>query len=398
MVSLWLNAQSWSNLGVSLTGSGYNLLNSLNAIAIDGSGNLYAAGGNGYFYVAKWDGTKWFNLGGTVSGIGLNANNWIYCIATDGSGNVYAGGGFTDANGNQYVAKWDGTKWSKLGGTVTGTTLNANNYIMSIAIDAIGNLYAAGFFTDANGNKYVAKWDGTYWSELGGTGQGIGLNANGSITSLATDAKGNLYASGGFTDGNGKNYIAMWNGTTWSKLGGTVTGIGSSFRRIATDVSGNVYAAVDTTDANGKYYVAKWDGTKWSELGGTVTGTALNANNSILSIATDISGNVYAGGWFDGAVAKFGSHTTGLEALGAGLEPNYISAYPNPTTGSIYVKASEEGGVIDIYSPLGNLMVSKAIGNGVAEFPLGNLAPGVYTLIFHAKDGESYKPLKIVKE
>ena len=40
---------------------------------------------------------------------------------------------------------------------------------MALALDGSGNLYAAGYFTEAGGVSvnYVAKWDGQNWSPLG---------------------------------------------------------------------------------------------------------------------------------------------------------------------------------------------------------------------------------------
>ncbi len=64
--------------------------------------------------------------------------------------------------------------WSELGTGVNA--LNANGPFLSIVTDGSNNIYAAGYFTDNNGKQYVAKWNGTMWSELG-TGSNA-LNAN----------------------------------------------------------------------------------------------------------------------------------------------------------------------------------------------------------------------------
>ncbi len=62
-------AQSWSELG---TGSNALKANApISAIAGDNAGNIYACGAftngttfpNGYWYVAKWNGTSWNELG-----------------------------------------------------------------------------------------------------------------------------------------------------------------------------------------------------------------------------------------------------------------------------------------------------------------------------------------------
>src|SRR5690349_7846424 len=96
-----------------------------------------------------------------------------------------------------------------------------NRAIRSMVADAYGNVYAAGEFQNANNENFVAKWNGTAWSELG-TGSN-GLHANNTILSLALDQSGNVYAAGGFTNSSGKYYVAKWNGNTWSEVG---TGFG----------------------------------------------------------------------------------------------------------------------------------------------------------------------------
>jgi hypothetical protein len=131
-------------------------------------------------------------------------NFTIKSIATDAGGNVYAGGFFTDANGNYFVAKWNGTAWSELGGTNSSTF---NSDIESIATDASGSVYAGGYFTNANGKYYVAKWNGAAWSQLGGTNGTF----NSEIFSISTNVGGNVFAGGAFYNGNGYIYLAEYN-------------------------------------------------------------------------------------------------------------------------------------------------------------------------------------------
>ena len=67
--------------------------------------------------------------------------------------------------------------------------MSANARIRSVCSDAAGNIYTAGDFTNASGNCYIAKYDGTSWSELGGLN---GLSANFPIHSVTVDAAGNV--------------------------------------------------------------------------------------------------------------------------------------------------------------------------------------------------------------
>ena len=197
-----------------------------------------------------------------------------------------------NGNSKNYVSKWNGTTWSELGGTNNSTF---NNTIYSIITDANGNVYAAGDFTNNNGKRYIAKWDGSTWSELGGINTST---LNNTIFTIASDLNGYIYSAGFFTDANGNPYVAEWNGTTWNKLGGSTNSIFNSvITSITTDAKGNIYAQCGEPVYNSsiKYYVAKWDGTEWNQLGGNGDSTF---NNNIQSIVIDANNNIYAAGYF----------------------------------------------------------------------------------------------------
>ena len=268
----------------------------INTVATDPSHNVYAAGwftnANGRCYVAKWDGTfpinnKWSELGGPN---GLDASGPIYSVISDSSGNIYAAGSFISGNGSRYVAKWNGTAWSELGSGSNG--LNANSTIRSLCADLAGNIYAAGDFTNSAGKYYVAKWDGTKWSEMG-SGSGA-LNANADIKSISTDKQGNVAAVGQFTNSSNEYYVAKWNGSSWSKLPSPPTRINGIIYSGVTDPYGQIYIAGDFTDSAGDRYVAFWNGASWSAIGAN----KLAANNTIYSITVDDRSRVFAAGEF----------------------------------------------------------------------------------------------------
>ena len=180
-------------------------------------------------------------------------------IEMDAAGNVYVAGNFTDTSGKYYVAKWNGTEWSQLG---TGTNaLNANSAINNITTDANGNVYASGNFTNSSGKQYLAQWNGTTWSELG-----IGakaLNANGNINSVTMEAaNNNIYATGNFINSAGRQYVAKWNGTMWYELGMGTNEINNAVNSIAVDQAGNLYAGGAFKNSGGKNYVARYGITK----------------------------------------------------------------------------------------------------------------------------------------
>src|ERR1035438_8841136 len=112
--------------------------------------------------------------------------------------------------------------WVSLNPGISG----ANYIVHAIEVDGSGNLYVGGEFTwigtvPAN---YIAKWDGTTWSALG-SGMG-GLGGSTVVQALAVSGT-NLYVGGWFTTAGGVtvNGIAKWDGNAWSALGSGMDGV-----------------------------------------------------------------------------------------------------------------------------------------------------------------------------
>ncbi len=105
------------------------------------------------------------------------------------------------------AAKWDGARWSQLGGGM-------DYVVRALAVfdDGSGaSLYAAGGFSNAGGVEAdrIAKWDEGRWSALG-SGMNAGLLGLGAFDDGTGPA---LYAGGGFTSTGGglaANRIARW--------------------------------------------------------------------------------------------------------------------------------------------------------------------------------------------
>ena len=334
-IAKW-NGTTWSSLGTG-AGNGVNCSDVVLAVSSNGDvyvgGNFTQAGGVAANGVAKWNGTAWSSLG---TGVGNGLNGIVYALAVSGNGEVYAAGAFTQAGGlaANRIAKWNGTAWSSLG---TGAGNGVNSNVSALAVSGSGEVYAAGIFTQAGGAaaKYIAKWNGTAWSSLG-----AGVNSY--VNALAVSGSGELYAGGGFTQigGVAANGVAKWNGTTWSSLGiGAGNGINGFVNELAVSGSGEVYAGGNLTQAGGvaANYIAKWNGTTWSSLG---TGASNGVNGGVYALAVSGSGEVYVGGSFTQAggvgttnIAKWNG--TAWSSLGTGLN-NVTGALALGTANQVY--------------------------------------------------------------
>jgi hypothetical protein len=287
-VARW-NGVTWNPLG-----DGMDAV--VHALALGSGGLLYAggeftiAGDVDANHIAKWDGTSWSALGDGVDG------SIVRTLVVDRLGNLYAGGDFTMASGvdARYITMWDGSSWNALGEGV-------NDQVNALVVDATGNVYAGGWFSTAGGvdARGIAMWDGSTWSALG---DGLGI-----VWALAIDSQGKLYAGGDFSlEGEmGGNGVAVWDGTSWSSVGG---GVGADLSIsnptvtvLALDEKGHLFAGGGFTMAGDTPadHIAVWDGVSWRALGSGLHGRNDSRDFTMVNaLALDGEGGLYAGGDF----------------------------------------------------------------------------------------------------
>jgi hypothetical protein len=233
---------------------------------------------------------------------GINQSLYTKIIKTYYTmGELYAGGFFTNADGKtaNYIAKGNGSSWSAVGSGMDGNIRALTMYN--------SELYAGGYFTNAGGKtaNCIAKWNGSTWSAVGS-----GMN-NGVYVLYVYNSE--LYAGGAFTMADGKttNYVAKWNGSTWSAIG---SGMNDVVYALAV-YNGELYAGGQFTTADGKTanYIAKWNGSTWSAVGNDV-------NENVQALAV-YNGELYAGGYFTGKTANYIAKWNGSawSAVGSGV-------------------------------------------------------------------------------
>ncbi|MBJ6107847.1 VCBS repeat-containing protein [Hymenobacter sp. BT523] len=341
------------------------------ALAADGSGNLYVGGNfrgagnvvaNG---IAKWNGTAWSAVGGSLAG----TSGQVSALAFDGSGNLYAGGTFTSIGGVSVhgIAYWNGSNWADVGGGMRFNT--GEGSVAALAFDTNGNLYAGGRFTSAGGvttNGGIARWDGSAWTALG---TGIG---GGTVSALAAGSAGTLYVGGSFTTAGGVavQNVARWSGTAWSALViSTIRGVGGTVRAIAV-LGSNVIVGGSLLDSSGSFCtLIRWTGTTWSTMQSTTS-----TSEGVYSLRNDGSGNLYVGGDY---AAYGGTSGSTVAKLNSSLAWSSITTGSKGTVSALAVNSSVlyAGGQLQVIGNAAVSNVAKYTFSLSSWAQLGTLAP-----------------------
>jgi len=373
--NLYKEGESFNVFGNSgsLTKTGYSF-NGWN-LQSNGNGDFYdenysfTVGTSNLTFFAQWLGAKW---GRTVSS--TFANSQIASVAVDSSGNVYAAGSidgtemfeFNEAtislnltrssSNNILLIKYNSSgvaQWAK--SLVSGTNPSLFN---SVAVDSSGNVYCAGtvnnntvtfdfgdyssvFNPPYNGANFVlAKYDSngiTQWVKVSDAAPD-----QSTFESVAVAPDGSIYAAGYLNSNtlfmikstlpqvmvqgnfNGNNALLVKYDPSgvvqWAKSVPVATGI-SMFNSVAVDKSGNVYAAGSImgtgsysfdgiTNINGfsitdNVVLVKYDpegNVLWTR---TVQPGSSSAPTHFKGVSTDSAGNVYVAGGILGTATMF---------------------------------------------------------------------------------------------
>jgi len=160
------------------------------------NGGAVATGG-----LARWDGSRWSSLECTMSGS-------YFAAAVNGS-LLYVGGRLKDTCGipTRGIAFWDSYRWRALGSGLAGGAVHA----IALHHDFV---YAGGSFVEAGGHAVsrVARWDGADWHALG--------FLNGDVHSLAVFGE-YVFAGGDFTMAGSRqcNHLARFYAGEWVEVG-----------------------------------------------------------------------------------------------------------------------------------------------------------------------------------
>ena len=288
------------------------------AVAVDGTGNVYIADYNNNA-IRKWSAATQSVTTLVESGLSKPTG-----VGVDGAGNIY----IADFNNNAIK------KWSAATQLVTTLVSAGLNYPAGVAVDGSGNVYIAD-----SGNSAIKKWSAA-------TQQVTTLVSSGlfSPDAVAVDGTGNIYIA----DTN-NNAIKKWNSATQLVTTLVATGLASPIG-VAVDGSGNVYIADAFNHAI----------KKWSAATQQVT-TQGTGPITPYGVAVDGLGNVYIADTNTNSIMK----TTYAFVVPAGL--NEPASAGSDALLPVLPATTPLSGVFAPASDQPWLMIG-AVANGVVNF------------------------------
>ncbi len=259
---------------------------------------------------------NWISMGGIPG-----ANGDVYAAVVDGAGNLYIGGelyyrgrchgqqhcqmereqlvgpGVRDGRHGVYALAVSGS--DLYAGAISRRRAAARPTTLPNGTGAVGRPWARGWTTAvcvrwrcraatcmrgarsrrraAAAANYIAKWNGSSWSALGSGMGGVSLTCVRWRCRAATCMSGGIFTTAG---GIPANRIAKWNGSSWSALGSGMSRTSPTSRvmrwrcRAATCMRAAISRHAGGSEAND---IAKWNGSSWSALG-SGWGAGLTAN------------------------------------------------------------------------------------------------------------------------
>lgn len=375
-------------------------------------GRFTIVNGQSCYHMSKYDGTNVTayttnpgSTGGIYSMVNFNGVLWAGCSYPLGSnwgigywdGATWQDGeGFFPNNGTGWEAAYVDGNDLYMGGstgnvmTRTSTTSWVNLPSTDSIVDEIyditkhnGRIVIGGDMDSANSVfiSNIAFYDGAAWQPFG---TGVDSSVY-SLEVLGTD----LYAAGVFNNagGNAAKYIAKWNGSTWSAVGGSVTGTGNAGIQDMLVYNNRLYVCGDFDEIGGvaSTGVAYWDGANWNDVGFPVLSGGHPAAMEVFNYGLYVGTN-------EGASGIDTSHVYMMALSGVGIADNDAEAsflmFPNPTDVILNIDFTEAISEIVIFDQAGKEVIRQSDLNATfTSVDVAELKSGVYIVECHTNDG-----------
>jgi uncharacterized delta-60 repeat protein len=317
--------------------------NVANAIAVDGSGNVYVTGrsstsGTDYDYATiKYNSAGQEQWAARYNGPANGVDDAV-AIAVDGLGNVYVTGNsvglgtnfdyatikYNSAGQQQWVARYNGRA-------------NGDDYAAAIVLDASGNVYVTGGSAGSGTGddyatiKYNSVGQQQWVARYNGPGNG-GDHAN----AIAIDGSANIYVTGFSSNSENEvdcatiKYDSAGGKEQWVARYSAPVHILDYGDAIAVDSSGNVSVAGTSFASvnNGDYVTIKYNSTGQEHWVARYDGGIANGADYSTAIGLDTSGNVYVTGGSDGSGLGYEDYAT-IKYNSAGQQ-QWVARYDGP--------------------------------------------------------------------
>ena len=301
--------------------------------------------------VARFEGGAWNTTMGAPTTTPDTARNG-YSLALDSKGQPVVAWTETFAQTTVHVAAWTGSGWNTVFPALDAINdLGKDGSLPSVQVDKSDKPVVA--WREVTGNfptydTYVARWSGTAWTFLNGTGfqGGAGFERPLDGPKLVLDAQGNPWF--GWSETGVGSGVASWSGTTWVRgqalIGGftpypviDATGVpwiaakstdlhvlkwnssmsnwleavslplttraSWSAPRLALGPDGAPVAAWLDTSNGVRIGVARWTGTAWDKRFGVFNAGQNPPNNIVPELALDAQGTIWVA-WQEGPAAQ----------------------------------------------------------------------------------------------
>lgn len=321
------------------------------------AGNFHVNVFYGPAFVMEWNGS-------TFEGDEYYINSNIYHIDVNGS-TFYISGYFTEYDGTifNHVAFWNGSEYESIS---EGFDYGPGGFII------FNDELVVGGGPDDLG---ISKFDGLYWSQLGDNAPAGGRLAI---------YKDELYAVNALTEP--ARYITKWNGSEWVDVGGSLTGGGNGARALLV-VGEYLYVGGDFTAAGGVECknVARWDGENWSAVGDGTFGNFVSDleyyKGSLYAATFDVSGENH--------LLKYNGVISSVEDIKSEIA---LDIFPNPVANTLNVTIDNtvNKSEIIIRNIYGQIIYNGDgyAGNNTINFE--NYASGYYQICVRSGNNEVY--------
>lgn len=281
-VEQW-DGHQWSVVHSPSPGTLSNMLNGVSAVAAD---DIWAVGSSASGALAEhWNGTNWSAVSSSSAGHEGLLNAAYNGVSAVSSKDAWAVGSGEKVNTGSAVLidHWNGTQWSVAPGMPSGK--DAFGVLNAVSADASNDVWAVG------GNLW--HWDGARWS-IASLPSGV-LYGGTTWYGVVAISPHNVWAVGGNPSGScaglSPSKIVHWDGTAWSVVPHTPTGVLYS---VAASGSKDVWAV---GVADGQALIMHWDGAAWSVVSGKPDMISRNSSVTLQGVTAHSAIDAWAVGY-----------------------------------------------------------------------------------------------------